>query len=56
MKYDGSTNYDNTSGFYGSFVANIFSTIAGSFHYDQALNGVGNVTDYASVSYVEDPR
>jgi hypothetical protein len=56
MKYDGSTNYDNNSGYYGSFVANIFSTVAGSYHYDQALNAVGNVVDFTRVSYVEDPR
>jgi hypothetical protein len=56
MKYDGNTNFDNNSGFYGSFVANIFSTVAGSYHYDQALNSIGTAVDFTRVSYVEDPR
>jgi hypothetical protein len=56
MKYDGSTNYDTNSGFYGSFVANYLTTTAGSFHYDESLNSTGIVSDYIRASYVEDPR
>jgi hypothetical protein len=56
MKYDGSTNYDTTSGFYGSFVANYLTTTQGSFHYDESLTGTGTVIDYDRVGYVEDPR
>jgi hypothetical protein len=56
MKYDGSTNYDPNSGFYGSFVANYLTTTQGSFHYDESLNTAGIVTDYLRASYVEDPR
>jgi hypothetical protein len=55
LKYDGKTNYDTASGHYGSFVGNTISDVS-SVHYDEALNGVGTVTDYIRASYVEDPR
>src|SRR5262249_16531043 len=56
LKYDGSTNFDTTSGFYGSFVGDDIK-LQGSLHYDEALNGVGDsVIDYNRVSYVEAPR
>ncbi len=56
MKYDGSTNLDTTSGYYGSFVGRYFTATQGSFHYDESLNMVGPPIDYLRVSYVEDPR
>lgn len=56
MKYDGSTNYDTTSGYYGSFVGNNFSKTEGSFHYDEALSSIGVPVDFLRASYVEDPR
>jgi hypothetical protein len=58
MDYDGKTNYDTTSGFYGSFVGNTFSggKTTGSFHYDEALSSLGIPIDFKRVSYVEDPR
>jgi hypothetical protein len=56
LKYDGSTPYDTSSGFYGSFIGDTIN-LQGSVHYDEALNGVGDsVTDYDRSSYVEDPR
>ena len=55
LKYDGSTNFDTNSGFYGSFVGDDI-TLQGSLHYDEALTGVGDVVvDYDRSSYVEDP-
>lgn len=56
MKYDGSTDLDTKSGYYGSFVGRYFTATQGSFHYDEALNMVGPPIDYLRVSYVEDPR
>lgn len=58
MDYDGSTNYDTKSGFYGSFVGNTFSggKTTGSFHYDESLSSLGVPIDFKRVSYVEDPR
>ena len=41
--------------FIGSFVGDEIDA-NGVFHYDEALNGIGEVIDYAKASYVEDPR